>query len=43
MIENIPAAEPIKNVKKRLKASKPLITLEAKDAVGLTFPESTEK
>ncbi len=41
--ENIPAAEPIKNVKKRLKASKPLLTLEPKDAVGLISPDETEK
>ncbi len=41
--ENIPAAEPIKNVKKRLKASKPLLTLETKDAIGLISPDSTEK
>jgi DNA-damage-inducible protein D len=41
--ENIPAAEPIKNVKKRLKASKPLLTLEAKDATGLISPGSTKK
>ncbi len=40
--ENIPAAEPIKNVKKRLKASKPLLSLEPKDAIGLISPNSTE-
>ena len=33
--ENIPAAEPIKNVKKRLKISKSILTLEPKDAIGL--------
>jgi DNA-damage-inducible protein D len=33
--ENIPAAEPIKNVEKRLKKVKPTLKLEDKDAVGL--------
>jgi len=33
--ENIPPAEPIKKVKKRLKASKPLLTLDPKDVTGL--------
>jgi DNA-damage-inducible protein D len=33
--ENIPAAEPIKDVKKRLKNTKPVLTLEPKDAIGL--------
>jgi DNA-damage-inducible protein D len=37
--ENIPAAEPIKNVKKRLKASKPLLSLDPKDATGLASPD----
>ena len=38
--ENIPAAEPIKNVKKRLKTSKPLLALEPKDAIGLISSDS---
>lgn len=33
--ENIPPAEPIKNVKKRLKKSKPKLELDDKDAAGL--------
>lgn len=33
--ENIPPAEPIKNVEKRLKKAKPVLELEAKDALGL--------
>ena len=33
--ENIPPAEPIQTVKKRLKTSKPHLALEAKDAIGL--------
>lgn len=33
--ENIPPAEPIKKVEKRLKTSKPLLTLDPKDATGL--------
>ncbi len=33
--ENIPAAEPIKNVKKRLKKTKPVIELDVTDAIRL--------
>ena len=33
--ENIPAAEPIKNVEKRIKAGRPKLLLDAKDAKGL--------
>jgi DNA-damage-inducible protein D len=33
--ENIPPAEPIKKVEKRLKSSKPTLTLDPKDAIGL--------
>ena len=40
--ENIPAAEPIQNVKKRLKTSKPKLTLEPTDALGLIPSESVE-
>ncbi|MGD0664479.1 MAG: hypothetical protein ABSA17_01950 [Rhabdochlamydiaceae bacterium] len=40
--ENIPAAEPIQNVKKRLKTSKPILNLEPTDALGLILPESVE-
>ncbi len=40
--ENIPAAEPIKNVKKRLKNSKPILALEPKDATGLISSDSVE-
>jgi DNA-damage-inducible protein D len=40
--ENIPAAEPIKNVKKRLKNAKPILALEAKDAIGLISPDNLE-
>jgi hypothetical protein len=40
--ENIPAAEHIKNIKKRLKTSQPYLTLEPKDAIGLISPDSTE-
>ncbi|HSX25969.1 MAG TPA: DNA damage-inducible protein D [Chlamydiales bacterium] len=36
--ENIPPAEPIKKVEKRLKTSKPLLTLDPKDAIGLISP-----
>src|SRR5271157_3003857 len=36
--ENIPAAEPIKNVKKRLKNAKPILALETQDAIGLISP-----
>jgi DNA-damage-inducible protein D len=35
MPENIPPSEPIKNVEKRLKKSKPQLELEDKDAAGL--------
>lgn len=34
--ENIPPAEPIKNVAKRLKTSKPLLTLDPIDAIGIS-------
>jgi DNA-damage-inducible protein D len=37
--ENIPPAEPIKNVEKRLKKAKPILELEDKDAAGLV-PQS---
>jgi DNA-damage-inducible protein D len=37
--ENIPPAEPIKKVEKRLKTSKPLLRLDPKDAVGLKKEE----
>lgn len=33
--ENIPPAEPIKSVEKRLKASRPRLTLDPKDAIGI--------
>jgi DNA-damage-inducible protein D len=36
MPENIPPAEPIKNVEKRLKKKKPVLELDNKDAAGLT-------
>ena len=35
MPENIPAAEPIKNVEKRLKKKKPILRLDDQDAEGL--------
>lgn len=38
--ENIPPAEPIKNVEKRLKKAKPVLELEDKDAAGL-MPKTT--
>jgi DNA-damage-inducible protein D len=38
-LENIPPAEHIKNVKKRLKNTKPVLTLDVKDAQGLVSPE----
>jgi DNA-damage-inducible protein D len=38
--ENIPAAEPIKNVEKRLNKAKPVLELEDKDAAGLA-PKTT--
>ncbi|MBF8263694.1 MAG: DNA-damage-inducible protein [Parachlamydiales bacterium] len=41
--ENILPAEPIKKVEKRLKVSKPLLTLDPKDAVGLISPEQVKK
>ncbi len=40
--ENIPPAEHIKNVKKRLKKAKPAFTLDSKDAAGLLAPDSSE-
>jgi DNA-damage-inducible protein D len=40
--ENIPAAEPIKNVKKRLKTSKSILTLEPKDAIGLISSDNDQ-
>lgn len=36
MPENIPAAEPIKNVEKRLKKKKAVLELDEKEAAGLT-------
>ena len=41
--ENIPPAEHIKNVKKRLKTSKPRLLLASKDTMGLATPDSLEK
>ncbi len=42
--ENIPPAEPIKKVMKRLKTSNPYLALEPKDAAGLTnYSESVKK
>jgi DNA-damage-inducible protein D len=38
-LENIPPAEHIKNVKKRLKNAKPVLTLKAKDSLGLVNSE----
>lgn len=38
--ENIPLAEPIKKVEKRLKTYKPLLTLDPKDAIGLISADS---
>lgn len=40
--ENIPAAEHIKEVKKRLKQTKPKLALDPKDAVGLALPSLEE-
>lgn len=40
--ENIPPAEHIKNVKKRLKDSKSLLTLDPKDANGLISSDGIE-
>ncbi|MBI5272461.1 MAG: hypothetical protein HY861_00575, partial [Chlamydiia bacterium] len=34
--ENIPPAESIKRVEKRLKTSQPILTLASKDAIGIT-------
>jgi DNA-damage-inducible protein D len=39
--ENISPAEPIKEVKKRVKTSQPILDLDSKDATGLTSPENT--
>ena len=36
--ENIPPAEPIKTVEKRLRASQPILTLDPKDAGGILNP-----
>lgn len=41
--ENIPPAEPIKNVKKRLKKAKPVLELDEKSAAGLITPNLPEK
>lgn len=38
-LERVPPAEHIKNVKKRLKNTKPVLTLEDKDALGLVSSE----
>ncbi len=38
-LERIPPAEDIKNVKKRLKNTRPVLTLEEKDALGLVSSE----
>lgn len=40
--ENIPPAEPIKKVEKRLKTSKPHLTLDHKDATGLISSDKSE-
>jgi len=39
--ENIPPAEHIKNVERRLKNSRPVLTLEAEDAIGLAISEDS--
>lgn len=39
MPENIPLAEPIKNVEKRLKKKKPVLELDDKDAAGLVLKQ----
>lgn len=41
--ENIPPAEPIKNVENRLKKIKPKLTLDSEDAAGLIPPRLTKK
>jgi hypothetical protein len=42
--KNIPPAEPIKTMLKRLKTSSPYLTLDPKDAAGLAnYSESVEK
>lgn len=38
--ENIPPAEPINQVKKRVKTSQPVLELDHKDATGLTSSEN---
>jgi DNA-damage-inducible protein D len=40
--ENIPPAEHIKQVKQRVKTSKPLLTLDPKDAIGLISLDQTK-
>jgi DNA-damage-inducible protein D len=41
--ENLPPAEPINKVKKRLKTAQPRLALDPKDALGISdSPESTE-
>jgi len=40
--ENISPAEPIKEVKKRLKTSQPVLGLDHKDATGLSSSDSVE-
>ena len=42
MPENLPPAENIKQVEKRLKQSTPHLELDGPDAKGLTGPESKE-
>ncbi len=40
--ENIAPAEPIRNVKKRVKISQPVLEFDPKDATGLTSSDSVE-
>lgn len=40
--ENIPPAEHLKNIKKRLKNAKPVLTLDPKDAAGLIAVDMSE-
>jgi DNA-damage-inducible protein D len=41
--ENIPPAEPIKTVEKRLKTATPRLTLDPKDALGVLSPDSIKE
>ncbi len=41
-LENIPPAEPIKKVEKRLKTSKPKLLLDGKDAAGIADNETKQ-